>query len=302
MVCGVMVIALPTSIIGSNFVQEWQLYSRMKFQARLRRNRKLSMGIELMHRRKEEQLKVLRVQNETLLYAVEEIQDRLSEVNPPFYYRKYKEMKSLYEQTLDRLTALESENERLNKELTHLRHKKPGAIRSLTSPPGFFNSRFNVKSRQLDSPLSPILRMVNQSRQLNSSPEPQDPPSTSRVPSSDGPPANGSVNRNPKVDFVLRRRSSAQISRPSMENTLQLNRYSTAPTYSESDKPKTSVLSWLSRLKNLTRDGTAVEGTSSGTTVRVAIDDIGGGGGGEDEWRDVEFISSPSQQQQQQQQ
>ncbi|CAG8533306.1 218_t:CDS:2 [Ambispora leptoticha] len=39
MLCGVLVIAIPTSIIGSNFVTEWALHRRIEFQMRLRRSR-----------------------------------------------------------------------------------------------------------------------------------------------------------------------------------------------------------------------------------------------------------------------
>lgn len=80
MLCGVMVIALPTSIIGSNFVQEWQLHSRLKFQNQLHSSRDATNPVSMFQHRKSEQIRILRDQNEILLESIKEVQDRLAEV------------------------------------------------------------------------------------------------------------------------------------------------------------------------------------------------------------------------------
>src|SRR2546425_12120886 len=38
MICGILVIALPTSIIGSNFISEWAYHKRTQFQLRLKKS------------------------------------------------------------------------------------------------------------------------------------------------------------------------------------------------------------------------------------------------------------------------
>jgi len=109
MLCGVLVIALPTSILGSNFVQEWQLHQRLQYVHRFRESRDRNLMIKLFHGRKAEQVRVLRQQNEHLLEAVTEIQDRLAELSPPQYYAKYKKMQRQLHTAEARIEELERE-------------------------------------------------------------------------------------------------------------------------------------------------------------------------------------------------
>jgi hypothetical protein len=113
MLFGIMVIALPTSIIGSNFVQEWQLHARLKAKAKLKSTHNKSAFLKTFQSRKSEQIKVLREQNESLVQAVSDIQEQLADLNPPEYFRKYKNIQRLYSDALERIHKLESENARL---------------------------------------------------------------------------------------------------------------------------------------------------------------------------------------------
>ncbi|RUS14942.1 hypothetical protein BC937DRAFT_93127 [Endogone sp. FLAS-F59071] len=121
MLCGILAIALPTSIIGSNFMNEWQEHRRLRFQARLRKNQKrvaaeegAGPGFQALlsgHEGKRH----LRERNQQLLEVLAEVQERLVEINPPRYYRKYTDAKAELQDALARIGQLELECTRLRK-------------------------------------------------------------------------------------------------------------------------------------------------------------------------------------------
>ncbi|ORX98325.1 voltage-gated potassium channel [Basidiobolus meristosporus CBS 931.73] len=94
MICGVLVIALPTSIIGSNLVSEWENYNRLKFQAEFKQLKRQTSLRSLREKRIKD--KALRHQNRQMMNLISEIQERLYDVNPPHYYLKYKRLANKY--------------------------------------------------------------------------------------------------------------------------------------------------------------------------------------------------------------
>jgi hypothetical protein len=119
MIFGVLAIALPTSILGSNFIQEWTLFNRIKYlqEARERKKRQES----LYSFGKTDENKLLRSDNERLAAAIAEIQDRLADIQPPQYYDEFKRMETLYYQSETRNKELYQENERLAHENAQLK-------------------------------------------------------------------------------------------------------------------------------------------------------------------------------------
>lgn len=77
----ILTIALPTSIIGSNFMAEYQIYQRQRLQRRVNKNREKHLHLNISSAmRKSEQIKSLNEQNQIMLQAIGEIQERLSDV------------------------------------------------------------------------------------------------------------------------------------------------------------------------------------------------------------------------------
>ncbi|CAG8557765.1 7655_t:CDS:2 [Ambispora gerdemannii] len=107
MLCGILVIAVPTSIIGSNFVTEWALHRRVQFQMRLRRTRENAFAAKKFHENKNERMETLQNQNQTMLEALAEIQERLADINPPQYWQKYKKLQIEHEKAKLRIAELE---------------------------------------------------------------------------------------------------------------------------------------------------------------------------------------------------
>jgi hypothetical protein len=108
MICGILVIAMPTSILGSSFVAEWTLHQRTQFLAKLRQSRQRARNPSDPKTTFSWRAKFLQRRNQELLEAVTEVQERLSEVNPTRYYQKYKKLEVQYEISLARINELEA--------------------------------------------------------------------------------------------------------------------------------------------------------------------------------------------------
>jgi len=124
MLFGVLAIALPTSILGSNFVAEWTTYNRIKFQQRVRdqakgRQHAGDVGMKLFNEKKGEQIRVLRLDNERMLTVISEIQDQLAMVNPPHYFHKYKVLQNEHEAVTRQMETMKHELEDLRRRLSH---------------------------------------------------------------------------------------------------------------------------------------------------------------------------------------
>lgn len=120
---GVLTIALPSSILGSNFITEWQLYRRIRFQLRMQKARKnaagtISLGSDLAPAKltKAKQIKILKNQNQLMLEAVAECQDKLADINPPKYFSRYKKLEIRFKQLEKKVEYLEAENHHLRRQ------------------------------------------------------------------------------------------------------------------------------------------------------------------------------------------
>ena len=105
MTCGILVIAMPTSIIGSSFVAEWTLHQRDQFLDKLKKNRQLVKNSDESKMALARRAKLLRKQNEELVAVITEVQEKLSDVNPTRYYQRYKN-------ALAKISALEASLEK----------------------------------------------------------------------------------------------------------------------------------------------------------------------------------------------
>ncbi|CAG8621219.1 1302_t:CDS:2 [Paraglomus brasilianum] len=112
MTCGILVIAMPTSIIGSSFVAEWTLHQRAQFLAKLKKNRQLVKNSDESKMALALRAKLLRKQNEELVAVITEVQEKLSDVNPTRYYQRYKNLQIQYENALAKISALEASLEK----------------------------------------------------------------------------------------------------------------------------------------------------------------------------------------------
>ncbi|CAG8571460.1 1660_t:CDS:2 [Ambispora gerdemannii] len=107
--CGIMVIAIPTSIIGSNFITVWDAYRRKKMLKRIHRESAHVDDTLEKQQTKKQRLKILRDQNDALLQVLAEFQDRLNELNPPKYKeqcQKLSEQNKRYKSQILRLEFL----------------------------------------------------------------------------------------------------------------------------------------------------------------------------------------------------
>jgi hypothetical protein len=117
MVASIMTIALPTSIIGANFMTEWQVQQRLQVQQKMRRKqRKLQSSNHLNtsgkfdeHRQHAFNYKLLMEQNGVMLSSIAEIQEKLNDINPPHYYIRFKECHAQCEFLHKRIAALEKQ-------------------------------------------------------------------------------------------------------------------------------------------------------------------------------------------------
>ncbi|CAG8600016.1 756_t:CDS:2 [Paraglomus brasilianum] len=112
MTCGILVIAMPTSIIGSSFVAEWTLHQRDQFLDKLKKNRQLVKNSDESKMALARRAKLFRKQNEELVAVITEVQEKLSDVNPTRYYQRYKNLQIQYENALAKISALEASLEK----------------------------------------------------------------------------------------------------------------------------------------------------------------------------------------------
>ncbi|CAG8475182.1 3132_t:CDS:2 [Gigaspora rosea] len=104
---GILAVALPTTIIGSNFMAEWSVRHRSRFQRRLRQSR-----VNLNTLNNEERAKVLKARNDLLIETILGAQDSLAEIIPPNYFLRYKSYKEKYRKARERITELEHQLEK----------------------------------------------------------------------------------------------------------------------------------------------------------------------------------------------
>lgn len=76
----ILTIALPTSIIGSNFMAEYQIFQRMQLQRKVKKNREKRLNVKTVTEKKSEQIKILNEQNALLTQSIGEIQEKLNDV------------------------------------------------------------------------------------------------------------------------------------------------------------------------------------------------------------------------------
>ncbi|CAG8616802.1 4510_t:CDS:2 [Paraglomus occultum] len=94
MLCGILVIAMKTSIHGSSFVAEWTAHERAQFLAKIKRSRRLVRKSDNPHVALAWRSKLLRRRNDELLAAITEVQETLADVHPTRYYQKYKNLQA----------------------------------------------------------------------------------------------------------------------------------------------------------------------------------------------------------------
>ncbi|KAI9146295.1 hypothetical protein BKA69DRAFT_9538 [Paraphysoderma sedebokerense] len=131
MMAGVTVtmIALPVSIIGTNFMNEWMNHQRVQLQKKMEERRRdfddllgpkdaetASRGSKgKIGRSKGATIKILREERDLISQVVLEVQDRLADINPPKYYSRYKEMQKQYYAACEKIKELEAEVQELKK-------------------------------------------------------------------------------------------------------------------------------------------------------------------------------------------
>ncbi|CAG8514338.1 22628_t:CDS:2, partial [Racocetra persica] len=108
---GILAIALPTTIIGSNFMDEWSLRQRAKVLKRIHKSHK-QRDKSFANLNNIARSKALQIENTTILELILEVQDRLAEINPPDYYIRYKDYKEKHKQACDRIHELERQLEK----------------------------------------------------------------------------------------------------------------------------------------------------------------------------------------------
>nr|CAG8535561.1 14018_t:CDS:2 [Entrophospora candida] len=129
MICGIMVIALLTSIIGSNFVSEWALHKQTQHQLRLRKKTAAAQNEYQVSKTK--RIRILRSQNEIMLETISEIQDKLSDLNPPLYYKKYKNIRAKYIEATKRISELEAKLEKCSQTIRNFESPDDYQIHSI---------------------------------------------------------------------------------------------------------------------------------------------------------------------------
>ena len=131
MISGVMIIAFPTSILGTNFMSEWQQKQRDEMRRKHAEARKKKQQKKRAAKRsKAEQIVDLAIENETLLESVQFIQELLGEINPSaqsFKIHKMRREMALDKARYDALQAhtnnVEATNQALEQQVRDLQKK-----------------------------------------------------------------------------------------------------------------------------------------------------------------------------------
>jgi hypothetical protein len=110
MILGILMIALPSSILGANFVAEWQAHERLRFRYHMLKDADKQAVVQMFHGASEEQTMLLREENERLAMVVSDMQERLAELNPPRYYEKYRHVQERYDDLYARYVQLEKQD------------------------------------------------------------------------------------------------------------------------------------------------------------------------------------------------
>ncbi|KAI9220871.1 hypothetical protein BC828DRAFT_103015 [Blastocladiella britannica] len=117
-IVGVSIIALPVSIVGSNFMAEWIDYQRHRLKAKIHTDRLLGVlpsdipptpGIPAPRLSKRAQLSRLLEQNDAMMQLVSQAQEALNDINPSDAYVRYKRVKEKYSVAVLRIRELQAE-------------------------------------------------------------------------------------------------------------------------------------------------------------------------------------------------
>eukprot|EP01135_Chromosphaera_perkinsii_P003023 Nk52_evm5s233 gene=Nk52_evmTU5s233 len=122
MLSGVMIIAFPTSILGTNFMSEWQSHLREEYTEKRKQEIKKLMeeGSSLSIRQK---LNSLEKENQVMTESLAFVQELLEEVHPSEYYLEVKELRNKLGILRDKYRELELHNLNLETELNECRLK-----------------------------------------------------------------------------------------------------------------------------------------------------------------------------------
>ncbi|KAL7749814.1 hypothetical protein RI367_004690 [Sorochytrium milnesiophthora] len=130
MFTGVTLLALPVSIIGSNFMSEWLNYQRLQLQRKARQSSsdpsaddgamsdyddadgRRAARQRYIRRSKAEQIASLESRCDAMQQIVSEVQDHLADINPPQYYLRYKAFQKRHAEAMARIEELERECEK----------------------------------------------------------------------------------------------------------------------------------------------------------------------------------------------
>jgi hypothetical protein len=108
MFASIFMIVLPTSIVSSNMNNEWHAYYQARAQKKLLKAQK-----QFGHTEKAQSVRALKEQNLTMFNFIVQAQETLDSINPPQYYKKFKEVCDKYEKARRVIATLEAELERL---------------------------------------------------------------------------------------------------------------------------------------------------------------------------------------------
>lgn len=133
MILSIMIIALPTSIIGSNFIAEWQIYQQQVLQKKMR-NFKLqaqkgseeTSELDIVSRR--DRYRLVTEQNIIIVQAIGEIQEKLNDLNPPQYYQLYKVHKAKCRMLQLKLEDSEKETQKWKMKFSELKKRHRSSI------------------------------------------------------------------------------------------------------------------------------------------------------------------------------